>query len=284
MVARDDADAAAHTGTAALLAFMTRAADALRADDRVRALWLTGSLAAGTGDAWSDVDLRAAIRGDAFAALRDGTWRWRDLVESVAPVVWARRWPGPPDELILGAITKEYVRFDLVAQSAADLRPRHLTAARALFDTDGLAERVPLTVPAARDPLAALPEVVEEFIRLVGMLPIVVGRDDVPMGMEGQMSLHSLLIALLLMEAGIDRMTTGKRHVAAPLDDAQRAVLASVPTLSPTMASVVEGRLAYARIFLPRAHRLMPAHGLAYPQAFEDATRAHLVATLGISW
>ncbi|HEY7781714.1 MAG TPA: hypothetical protein VIC85_16050 [Ktedonobacterales bacterium] len=281
----DDKQGEAGTAdTSVLLDFVARAANTLAGDERVWALWLTGSLAAGTGDAWSDVDLRAAIHADAFAALRDGTRRWRDLVETVAPVVWARRWPGPPDELILGAITTKYVRFDLVLQSADDLRPRHLVAARALFDKDGLAERLTLTVPEARDPLAALPEVVDEFIRLVGMLPIVVGRDDVPIGMEGQMGLHGLLIALLLMEGGIDRMASGKRHVAALLDAEQRAVLASVPTLAPTMASVVEGRLAYARIFLPRARRLMAAHGLTYPQAFEDTTRAHLVATLGVSW
>ena len=37
-------------GVARLLAFAERAADRLRADERVRALWLTGSIAAGVGD------------------------------------------------------------------------------------------------------------------------------------------------------------------------------------------------------------------------------------------
>lgn len=276
-------DDLAGSGTAALLDFAARAADALRADERVRALWLTGSLAAGTGDAWSDVDLRAAVRGDVFAALRDERERWRDLVEVISPLVWARRWPGPPDEMILGAITSDYVRFDLVAQSADDVRPRHLVAARPLFDKDGLAERLTLTAPEMRDPLARLPEVVEEFIRLVGILPMVVGRDDVPMGMEGQMGLHGLLIALLLMESGIDRFSSGKRHVVASLDEEQRAVLASVPVLAPNMESIIAGRVAYARLFLPRARRLMAAHDLPYPQAFEDATRAHLLAVLGLA-
>jgi predicted nucleotidyltransferase len=46
---------------AALTTFADRAAVALHADDRVRALWLTGSLAAGTADPQSDVDLRVRI-------------------------------------------------------------------------------------------------------------------------------------------------------------------------------------------------------------------------------
>lgn len=46
------------------------------------------------------------------------------------------------------------------------------------------------------------------------------------------------------------------------------------------MEAVIEGRLTYARIFLPRARALMEARGLKYPQAFEDATWQHLRETL----
>jgi hypothetical protein len=231
--------AAAH-----LAAFALHTADNLRGVQRVRVIWLTGSLAVGTADAASDVDLRAAIRAEDFATIDE----------------WRRRWPGEPDEAILSAITTDHLRFDLVAQSAADTMPRTLEAARVLCDKDGVAERIVPTAPSSADPLRPLPYVVEEFIRLIGMLPIVVAQDDVPMG-----------------------MITGKRHVAALLDGEQRAVLASVPTLAPTMASVIEGRLAYARCFLPRARRLMAAHGLAYPEAFEAATRQHLLEMLGVS-
>jgi len=123
---------------------------------------------------------------------------------------------------------------------------------------------------------------VEEFIRLLGMLPIVVERDNVPMGMEGQLGLHSLLISLLLLENGIDRVTTGKRHVAAFLTDEQRAILAQVPSLAPTMESLIQGRVAYGRLFLPRAQQLMEAHGQVYPEIFEAATKRHLWKTLGL--
>ena len=48
------------------------AAARLREDERVRALWLTGSLANGTGDDESDVDLRAAVRASDFASIGAG--------------------------------------------------------------------------------------------------------------------------------------------------------------------------------------------------------------------
>lgn len=265
--------------TRALTALMEHATAALREDERVRILWLSGSLAAGTADAQSDVDLRASVRAEDFATI--GDW-WQELIDRIAPTVWRRRWPGPPDEAITSAITSDYQRFDLVVQSVADTRPRALEAARILFDKDAGAQDIILTTPAQQNPLARLPALVEEYIRLLGMLPIVVERDDVAMGMEGQMGLHSLLISLLLMENGIDRMASGKRHVAALLNDEQRTVLAGVPALEPTMESVIQGRVSYGRLFLPRARRLMQSHGLAYPEAFEEATRRHLQETLGL--
>jgi hypothetical protein len=88
---------------------------------------------------------------------------------------------------------------------------------------------------------------------------------------------------LLLLKNGIDRMSSGKRHVAAHLNDEQRALLAQVPSLSPTMASIIEGRVAYGRLFLPRARRFMERHGQTYPEAFEAATVQHLWETLGLS-
>jgi hypothetical protein len=139
---------------ALLLAFAERAADALRQDERVRALWLTGSLAAGTADAQSDVDLRAAVRDADFIAASES---WQQLIDHISPTVWTRRWPSPPDEAILGAITLDYLRFDLVLQSDTDTKPRTLDAARELFDKDGLAERLTLMAPARHDPLAGLP-------------------------------------------------------------------------------------------------------------------------------
>ena len=265
--------------TAKLIAFVKQAALILRKDERLRILWLTGSLAKGTADAQSDVDLRVAVRAADFATI--DRW-WQDLLNQVAPLVWKHRWPGPPDEAILGAITTDYTRFDVVIQSIHDTRPRTLEAAQLLFDKDGEAEHCLLTAPSSHDPYAHLSVLVEEFIRLLGMLPIVVEREDVPIGMEGQFALHSMLISLLLLENGIDRMSSGKRHVAAHLNDEQRDILAQVPSLAPTMTSVIEGRIAYGRLFLPRARRLMEIHGQIYPEAFEAATVRHLWETLGV--
>src|SRR3989442_14140958 len=95
----------------ALLAFAERAVGRLGSDERVRVVWLTGSLAAGGADAQSDVDLRLAVRPQDFASLRGG---WPGLVETVAPTVWRRLWAATPAQGVVGAISTAYVRFDMV--------------------------------------------------------------------------------------------------------------------------------------------------------------------------
>jgi predicted nucleotidyltransferase len=48
-------------------ALLARVTDHFRADDSTRAIFLAGSLAEGTADAWSDIDLRVVTTSEAFA-------------------------------------------------------------------------------------------------------------------------------------------------------------------------------------------------------------------------
>jgi len=48
---------------------LARIVDALECDSRFAAAWLAGSLAAGTADAWSDVDLYTVVHDDDYEAL-----------------------------------------------------------------------------------------------------------------------------------------------------------------------------------------------------------------------
>jgi D-3-phosphoglycerate dehydrogenase len=107
------------SGLARLEAFVEHATAALQGDERVVAAWLGGSLAAGTADAYSDVDLRVAVADDAFDAF---VADWPDVAERLAPTVMRRR-IGPPESPIVIAITPEWLRFDVaVARAAAPAR------------------------------------------------------------------------------------------------------------------------------------------------------------------
>src|SRR5262245_30812590 len=141
---------------AGLEAFAERAAEALRGDERVVTVWLGGSLAAGTADGYSDVDLRIAVADVAFEAV---VADWQALPDRIAPTV-LRRKIGTPESPVVTAITREWLRFDIALA-------RESTPARAgdrmLFDRRTAAPAD--AAPAGRaDPSARLPGLVEEFL------------------------------------------------------------------------------------------------------------------------
>ncbi len=107
----------------------------------------------------------------------------------------------------------------------------------------------------------------------------MIGRDELLVAMFGVAILRNHLIDLLLLENGVER--GGAKRVNPLLTEEQRRALANLPPESPTHESLIEVHLAYARLFLPRARRLMAARGRPYPEAFERATFAYLRRTLG---
>jgi len=126
-------------------AFIEHATIALRADERIVAAWLVGSMAAGTADAYSDVDLRIAVAEDAYDAF---VGEWQRLPDRLSPTVMRRK-IGAPDSPIVIGITPAWLRFDIaIVQGTAPNR----AGDRVLFD-----RRPPQLADAPAPALAAGP-------------------------------------------------------------------------------------------------------------------------------
>jgi hypothetical protein len=117
--------------TDAQLAIISRARAAAAADDRIVAAWLDGSFAAGTADAFSDIDLHCAVT-DESAGWFSG--HWSDLAKRITPLVLAGPIPG-----VLGGfvITPQWLHLDLVFHPRSQCDPAALTSVRPLFDRTG---------------------------------------------------------------------------------------------------------------------------------------------------
>ena len=89
-------------------ALWARAQDVLGADDRVRSVALAGSVATGTADRWSDLDLAVVAHGDTYDALLADWPRW---LAEITPTVFART---PVAPMIVNAVTAEGMTLDLV--------------------------------------------------------------------------------------------------------------------------------------------------------------------------
>ncbi|MGN6674926.1 MAG: nucleotidyltransferase domain-containing protein, partial [Thermomicrobiales bacterium] len=107
------------------------------------------------------------------------------------------------------------------------------------------------------------------------------GRKEYLVGQEGAAILRRQLIELMLLENDAPR--GGVKRLNPLLTDEQRATLAALPLPAPTRDAVIASQLAHARVFLPRARALLARHALPYPDGFEQATRRHLQAALGVT-
>lgn len=272
---RDNTPPAAPQLSLALTEFLARLLDALRADARVVGIWAIGSLANDTADRWSDIDLLVAVRAAAFTSLADD---WPRFLDQITPTVFARRL-GSAEKPTITAITPGWQRFDLTLTSAADGQP-HGYRARPLFSRPGEAMTVAFAPRMVEVQPSRLPALIDEFLRVLGLLPVALGRGELIAGLTPVAILRDALIELYLLENGLLR--GGAKHLNAALTGEQRRALEALPPVAPTAAALTAGHRAIAEQFLPRARRLAAAWALDFPDAFERATLDHLDRSIGL--
>jgi predicted nucleotidyltransferase len=245
-------------------------------DEQFLAAWLWGSFARSQGDAQSDLDIHVAVADDAHSALVS---HWGELIDRVSPTIYKRllRFGGTT---VLNAITPDWQRFDLTVEPLSEIgrpigSPRIL-----LFDRAEINNRLgPLRPepPVGTDQLRIL---VEDFLRVLGLLTVVVKRGEYLVGVDGAMLLRRYLIDLMLADNAVTR--GGVLRLNNLLAPDQRRTLDELPPLAPTRESVIEAHLACARAFRPLARHLLRRRGVDFPEQFDTATLAHLNRNLGI--
>ncbi|HEV2557441.1 MAG TPA: nucleotidyltransferase domain-containing protein [Microvirga sp.] len=256
---------------------ITAVTDALRGEERFRALLLGGSYGRGTQDRFSDVDLIAVADPEHHANLAR---LWRETLERLMPVVFwnERRTRG----VLLNAIGQDWLRCDLVITDTGGLDGRARSALRVLIDRDSLVERLPPELPDGALDRSRITFLINEFIRVLGLTPVVLGRGEVfTAAGTGAGLLRDQLVSLLKEERQLAD-PGGALHLSRALSPDQMRVLEAVPFPQPEPASIIAAHLAVARLFLPRAKALAARAGVPWPQAFEEATRAHLERELKV--
>jgi predicted nucleotidyltransferase len=122
----------------------------LAADPRVVACWLEGSFAAGTADAWSDIDLHIAVRDAEFEAVVENRM---ELLYRIRPVLGHGEGAFIGGGRLIFALLAGGVRFDLyIERLGAVAEPERSSAPRVLFDREEVVSRL----RPAEDPCAAI--------------------------------------------------------------------------------------------------------------------------------
>jgi hypothetical protein len=253
---------------------VARVATALEPDQRIRGLFLSGSFGRGTADEFSDVDLLAVVApADHEAVAAD----WRGVLEGIVPIVY---WHRLPWALVLNAVSDEWLRCDLDIVAPDKLHGRTQDRLKTLVDRDGILAGLPATLPQRGIDPARVQAATNEFIRVLGLLPVALGRNEIElMAAGGTGFLRRFLTDLLILEMNLPD-AGGNLHLSRVLDAERMALLASIPLAQLSKESAIETNLALARVFLPRAKALHATLGIEWPTAFEDAARRTLMRAL----
>lgn len=251
---------------------LERLTAALAADPRVRAAWLGGSLGQDAGDAWSDLDIVVLVEEpDRAACIAD----YRADHPGLPPLVLSHVVYGR----VLAAITPDWERFDLSFLTAAELPSQDASVLKLLLGDPGQTPPPRAQGPSALQPLGPL---VTEFLRVLGLAPVAVGRGEWLTMQQGVELLRHMLIDLMLLENQVPPGSRGAKRLNAFLTDDQRAWLEALPPPLAERQALIAANATLARQFLTRAKPLAAKLGTPWPTAFEDATRRHLKATLAL--
>ena len=255
---------------------LVRATTVLDDDERVRGLWLGGSLARGTADAASDLDLLVAVADD---HLDEYAGSWRSVLAAITPTVLAEeQWFAKGS---FWSITPTFERFDMVVEAVSQI-PRSLFPVRTVvFDHDDLTSRLPLAED--RGPSAqVVAKLVQDWFHFSAMVETILWRQDWLLAAEHLHFLRDVLYKLFV-EANQPLPPMGLKRWSEKLTPEQRRVLERLPTAAGSEAELVDAHLAVAGAFLGTARPLAGSLGVPWPSELEQAARSHLREVLDLT-
>jgi len=246
-------------------------------DPRIDGLWLSGSLGQGGGDDYSDVDVIARV-GDPPAS-RIGR-EYAERADEIVPVVLVNLLFG---DRVLNVVTRTWERFDILFLEPPELQMHDSARLTQIFNRGASGPPMQVRIDYQPSPETIL-KIVNEFLRVLGLFPVAVGRGEWLLAQAGMELLRRLTIDLMLEE---NRLSTADRggalHLNTLLTTEQRQALEGLPAVTADRDSAFAGNRAVAALFLPRARRLAAEVGAAWPDAFEAATRDQLKLRIGFS-
>lgn len=244
-------------------------------DDRIRGMWLSGSLARGVADAGSDLDLLVALADDAYD---DFAREWRSWLDSVTETLLAK--PVPAPILIFTALTPQMCRIDGVFERVGQLPESNFRTRITIIDRDGLNALIPARVDGPGPDPDKITGIISEFWRIQSIFPFMINeRKDLLVARSG-VDVSAQLIYDLFVESNQPLPPMGVKQFSRRLTDQQRRVLESVPAYGADRDSLIAADLwvcdameTYGR---PAAERV----GAGYPTKLANAVREFLARTV----
>ena len=258
-------------------ALIDRVAEVLESLPGLGSGFLGGSHGRDEADAFGDVDVYVVVAdADDIPALLP---RLEQSVDEISPILLRQVLP---NTRTVNCITTDWLRFDLTVVRGTELAFVAGGAVKPLFDRLGLAGALSATPASGPAPTAdAILDIVNEFIRVLGLSMVVKGRNDLVVAQTGTNLLRDMLIRTMAMENG-PQPRRGVLALRRDLTPDQVAVLLDLPPPGATWASIFVRTKAIAAQFFPRARALAEELDAPWPETFERVTRKLLKDRIGL--
>jgi len=244
-------------------------------DPEILAAWVGGSLARGTADDWSDIDLHLLVtHAEEFGS------DIADWFATTMPTVLADQIPGVPGGFIF--VTPDWLHVDVIVHGSQDFTQDEFPA-RMLLNPHGLVR----DIPASADEMVGRPyfplDQVRLYLYFMGVTVTVIRRGEWLALAQGAAGFRdTLLIPLMLAENGI-RKTDGAKRLNRYLTAEQIAALQAIPPVGSDPEQLISAHDAIAREYLPRSRRLAALLQEPWPTTLEQASLELWRRELGIN-
>lgn len=246
-------------------------------DQPVDALWLGGSYGRGDNDTYSDFDFYAHVNSPAVADKTFSDLKARIMNDS--SIVFSKAIV--PSKTING-IDQEWRRFDISIVDDSHLPSIYKNEAKMVFDRANVVDKMGTERPPVKSQSGEIEAVTNEFIRVVGLLPVAIGRQDYVLGQSGAQILRDSLLRLMMINdfSGISRGTLSMRK---SLSQENYDVMSNVPLIVADKDALINCHSYLAAKFMPLAKHMYAERGMVWPSAFEEATRDSLKKKLSLT-
>jgi hypothetical protein len=237
-------------------------------DERIRALWLSGSLAKGTADGGSDLDAILAIRDDAFDEF---TAHWREWLATITPTLLARELPNARGSF--SSTTTGCERLDVVCEPVGKLEVSSHRHRRVVFDRDGLDAAVPAPEAVPGPDQERLRRMVEEFLRIEAIAPFMLNqRRDYLLSVNGVQLMQRILYDAFV-ECNQPQPPMGIKQWSARLTQEQLQILTALPVAAPERGSIIAALRAVVHAMRTAGRAAVTGRGCPWPVDLDNGVQ-----------
>lgn len=241
-----------------------RTQEVLGVDPRVKAVELSGSLARGTADRWSDLDLKIITTPEGYDSFLSD---WKVWVTGITPTVFARR---PIAPFIINTLTPEGLTLDMAVYSGEappTLPSRYSVGLLSSGQFDDLGD--------------ALEYALEEQLRgLAGPFITLIQRNEHLRHLTGISHILGLLTTVFLAENG---SPPPAKQWNQSFTSEQRDTVAALPPVSATREGMLSFGLAVAELVVTRARPLYSRYDRRWPNDLAQVAADRLEGELGLA-